>query len=775
MNRIDPSTDKASETNSGERAHANKPSDGRHGGLVLGTFTATTFLSAVLLFSMQPMFAKMVLPVLGGSTSVWAVALCFFQAALLAGYCLAYLLTRLMPVRDTGWVHIGLYLAASIALPIGLPSRWTDPPTDAPYLWQLGLFTVAIGLPYLAIAANAPLLQAWFAITGHPQRRDPYFLYAASNLGSLIALLGYPLVLEPVFGLRALSRLWAGGFVLLTLWLALSFWLTRKARADVETLSVAPALASDILPPSWSQRLGWVGLALVPSGLLTAFTTHITTDVAAAPLLWVMPLALYLLSFVLVFRERSLIPLRLLLLLHLGAVVYALLVLSQTKHESWFITSSAGVMAFFLTAMVAHRTLYQARPGPRYLTEFYLWMALGGALGGLSAALIAPKVFSEVFEYPLLLALSMACRPDALRLNLNNRNDWLILWLIIAAGILTIYWVPWAADKFDLYLYEWGTTPLVAAILAVLVLANLHRPHRQLVAAMMVFLAIVWLPSGVRRGEAQRSYFGIYRVMVSSDGDYNILMHGTTLHGAQRIRDEDGNPVVDTTPATYYHKAGPMARAIQLTRETLAAEGRKGRYGIIGLGTGSLACYAAAGESWRFFEIDPTVVGIAADASKFSFLANCMPQPDIVLGDARLTLAKEADGAFDLVVIDAFTSDAIPVHLMTAEAMQLYVAKTGPNGVALLHISNRYLDLESVAAATSSLVPGLQGFIVSDDSSDGTYAASTSTVVLITKNAAALEPFRQLADLKEFEAGTQRPWTDDYSDILGPFLSRLYP
>jgi hypothetical protein len=775
MNRIDHSTGNASETNSGERAHANRPGDGRQGGLLLGTVTVATFLSAVLLFSVQPMFAKMVLPVLGGSTSVWAVALCFFQAALLAGYCLAYLLTRLMPVRETGWVQIALYVAAFFALPIGLPGRWMEPPTDAPYLWQLGLFTVAIGLPYLALAANAPLLQAWFAVTGHPHRRDPYFLYAASNLGSLIALLGYPLVLEPIFGLHALSRLWAGGFVVLTLWLALSFWLMRSARPDVAALSIDPAPTAGLSSPSWSQRLGWVGLALVPSGLLTAFTTHITTDVAAAPLLWVMPLALYLLSFVLVFRERLLIPLRLLLLFHLGAVVYALLVLSQTKHESWFITSSAGVMAFFLTAMVAHRTLYQARPAPRYLTEFYLWMALGGALGGLSAALIAPKFFSEVFEYPLLLALSMACRPGALRFDRNNLSDWLVVWLIIAGGILTIYWVPWAVAKFDLYLYEWGPTPLVAAILALLVLANLRHPHRQLVAAMIVFLAIVWLPSGVRRGDALRSYFGIYRVMVSNEGDYNILMHGTTLHGAQRIKDEDGNAVVDTTPATYYYKEGPMARAIQLARESLAAEGRKGRYGIIGLGTGSLACYAAEGESWRFFEIDPTVVGIASDPTKFSFLANCMPKPDVILGDARLGLAKEADGAFDLIVVDAFTSDAIPVHLMTAEAMQLYLAKTGPNGVALLHISNRYLDLDSVAAATSRLVPGLQGFIVSDDSSDGTYAASTSTVVLIAKNVTALQPFRQLADLKEFEIGTQRPWTDDYSDILSPFLSRLYP
>src|SRR5262245_58519059 len=514
---------------------------------VLASFTATTFLSALLLFSVQPMFAKMVLPVLGGSPSVWAVAIFFFQAALLIGYCYAHVLIAYASVPQTGLIHLGVCALAALALPIGLPSGWGEPPPGEPYLWQIGLFTVAIGLPFVAVSANAPLLQAWFARTGHPQGHDPYFLYAASNLGSLIALLGYPFVLEPALGLRELSRLWTLAFLLLVGALAAVFTVLRACQSErVGDQFAAPGVAdaradSEAPPPGAAERLGWVGLALVPAALLTAFTTHVTTDVASAPLLWVLPLALYLLTFVLVFRDRPLIPPTALLYLHLAAVAFALLALSQTKHETWFLTALAGVAVFFTSAMVAHRTLYEARPAARHLTEFYLWMSFGGALGGLSAALIAPKIFSEVFEYPLLLALSMACRPGvfnvaALRrvagsvlavfarvvpvpeawraeqMTEEDKQNALVLWLITAGGILAIYWLPWAITKLRINVAEWGTTPIVVAVLVIVVLAEFRRPTRQFMAALLVFCALVWLPSAVKRGAAQRSYFGVYRV-----------------------------------------------------------------------------------------------------------------------------------------------------------------------------------------------------------------------------------------------------------------------
>jgi hypothetical protein len=775
--------------------------------VVLAAFTATTFLSALLLFSMQPMFAKMVLPVLGGSPSVWAVAIFFFQAALLIGYGYAHVLIARASVLQTGLIHLGVCALAMLALPIGLPAGWGEPPTGEPYLWQIGLFTTAIGLPFVAVAANAPLLQAWFARTGHPHAHDPYFLYAASNLGSLIALLGYPFMLEPTFGLRELSRLWTLGFLLLVAALAAVFTVLRACQSEragdqraASGVQVAPADSDPV--PRTADRLGWVGLALVPAALLTAFTTHVTTDVASAPLLWVLPLSLYLLTFVLVFRDRPFIPPTALLYLHLAAVAFALLALSQTKHETWFLTALAGVAVFFTSAMVAHRTLYEARPAARYLTEFYLWMSLGGALGGLSAALIAPKIFSEVFEYPLLLALSMACRPGvfsvaALRrvagsvfgavsrvmpvpegwraeqMTEEDKQNALVLWLIAAGGILAIYWVPWAITKLRINVHEWGTTPIVVAVLVVVLLAEFRRPTRQFMAALLVFCALVWLPSAVKRGAALRSYFGVYRVQTADEGAYHTLIHGTTLHGAQRIRDDDGNAVDDWTPATYYYPNSPMALTIGKVRERLGE--KKGHYGVIGLGAGSLACHAKDGEAWRFFEIDPVIIGIATNPRNFTFLQHCQPKPDIVLGDARLTMSKQANDSFDLIIVDAFSSDAVPVHLMTAEALRLYLEKVKPDGIVLLHISNRYLDLDAVLGATIKMLPGVHGILVSDDAADGSYAQSTSTVALFAKSEEALLPLRTLDGVAELDDGHLRAWTDDYSDILGPFLSKMKP
>jgi len=734
-------------------------------------FTATTFISAALLFSIQPMFAKMVLPVLGGAPSVWAVAMCFFQAALLAGYCYAHGLIRVVPVKQTGFVHLALCAIAFVALPITLPQWFGEPPPGEPYMWQLGLFTVAVGLPFMAVAANAPLLQAWFsAATGGT--RDPYFLYAASNLGSFLALLSYPLVLEPAFGLTALSTMWQWGFVLLAVGLAGCFWLVRQAPVQAAT-SPAKVEAADAIATTWPARAAWVALAFVPSALLTAFTNHITTDVASAPLLWVLPLSIYLLTFVLVFRERALVPMRLLLILHLAALIFALLQLAQTKHENWFLTSAAGFAVFFTSTLVAHRTLYEARPAPARLTEFYLLMSLGGVLGGLFAALIAPRIFSEVFEYPILLALTLACRPGALGVSLKDGREILMLWLVAAVAALFLYWGPWVSYWAGFSFGEWGVTPAIAAALSAALLAFYNYPPRQLVIGLMMCAAIVMLPSGVKRGEAKRSYFGVYRVMLSEDGNHNVFQHGTTLHGAQRLRGDDGKPPTETLPGTYYYPMSPMAQTVAITRVLMERAGRTPRYGVVGLGAGSLACLSKPGDTWRFFEIDPVVVDIASKSGHFTYLVNCQPNTDIVIGDARLTLAKQPDKSFDLVIVDAFTSDAIPVHLITAEALQLLGSKIADDGYFLLHISNRYLDLEAVLGTTIEKVPQLKGLVMSDDSADGSYDQTSSTVVVFAKSDALLDNFRSLEGAHDLPKDKVRAWTDDSSDILGPFLSKL--
>jgi SAM-dependent methyltransferase len=841
----------------------------RSGSGTLWAFTLTTFLSALLLFSIQPMFAKMVLPVLGGAPSVWAVAMFFFQAALLLGYCYAHALITFVPARIAGFIHLGLCLAAFVALPIQVPQWFGEPPsTGEPYLWQIGLFAVAVGLPFVAVAANAPLFQAWFAGTGHKHANDPYFLYAASNLGSLIALLAYPFVLEPAYGVSALAGFWTVGFGLLVASIALLFWLV--IRTDNRTTVPARVASYEVVPaaqrPTWMMRLSWIGLALVPSALLTAFTTHVTTDVASAPMLWVLPLALYLLTFVLVFRENmlafpplavlvggiaaglcyalsarlgitfnldtalgaaavgavtfalsyALLPLsakQWLLGVHVVAVVAALLTIAQTRNEGWFVTAPIGVLVFFSSAMVAHRTLYEARPAPRHLTEFYLWMSLGGALGGLAAALLAPRLFSEVWEYPILLALSMACRPGALKPEglapLDGKKlmeSGLVLWILFAAGVLIYMWGPtliewypnpgsalpnmasipskaalwftWPLTQLGRglnWLFNLGPAGLIVGLLGLLLLAVPRYPTGQFLLAAGMAAVMLTMETSVNRGNAQRSYFGIYRVQLqtSLDGQWNTLVHGTTLHGAQRVRDEKGETIADITPSTYYHPDSPMGKTVDVTRELVTADGRKARVGVIGLGSGSMACHARDDETWTFFEIDPLMIDIATKSDMFTYMENCQPNADLIVGDARLTLNKLPDASFDLIVVDAFSSDAVPVHLMTAEALKMYLAKLKPDGVALLHISNRYLDLDAVLSATAPAVPGLKGLIISDDTADTTsYAQSTSTVALFARSKEILDKYRGTGTPAELDPGTLRAWTDDYSDILGPFVSK---
>jgi spermidine synthase len=805
---------------------------------MMWTFTGTTFLSALLLFAIQPMFAKTVLPVLGGSPSVWSVSVFFFQTALLGGYLYAHLLINKAPAHLTGLIHLGVCLAAAICLPIGMVGWVGEPPAGDPYLWQLGLFAASIGLPFMAVSANAPLLQAWFARTGHPNARDPYFMYAASNLGSLIALLGYPFLLEPAFGLSELTHLWAYAYGLLVLAIGGSFFLMRGAQVGgvPETAAAAPAGAATDVPaaaPTLTNRLTWVGLAFVPSALVTAYTVHITTDVASAPLLWVIPLAIYLLTFVLVFRDRPLIARESLLFLHLVALAVALIALAQYTN-SWHIVSLTGLAVFVTTALLAHRTLYEARPAPVHLTEFYLWMSLGGALGGMFTALVAPQIFSEIYEYPLLLALSMACRPGALKVSqerLRNegvallavaialallfwagggwslpnisvnvrlgilalaavggaafcyQNRWVPLAAIAAVGVAVIIAVPDIASSMRPQIFRYVTPTMVAVcVLTLGMLACVKHAPLQLAAAGTVCLALVTMQSEVKRGAAERSFFGVYRMQITPNGErtslFRTLVHGTTLHGAQRVADiKQGKlaPADDTVPTTYYYPGSPMGQTIAKRREILAAKGEKGRYGIVGLGTGSSSCHIQEGETFKFFEIDPTVIKIAKNPKNFTFISKCQPDIDIAVGDARLTIKKEADASFDLFIIDAFSSDAIPVHMLTKEAVELFLSKLKPEGVVVLHTSNRYLDLNSVLAAIQKELPAGSVGMVMEDLQAGrqSHPAQTGSVVVVfAKSEEALKPYQTLKGVSELKDTGLRAWTDDYSDILSAFISR---
>ncbi|MCB1549602.1 MAG: fused MFS/spermidine synthase [Hyphomicrobiaceae bacterium] len=733
---------------------------------VLAVFAGTLFLSALLLFSVQPMFAKMVLPRLGGSPSVWAVSMCFFQAVLLAGYCYAHALNRLVAPRLAPAVHLALVAVAVLALPISISA--SEPPAGDAYLWLIGTLALGVGLPFFAVSANAPLLQAWFARTGHPHAADPYFLYGASNLGSLAALLLYPIAIEPVIGLKAQSGLWTAGFLLLGALIAVC-GVVGAANAR-ETAGPSSSRDLAVLPAlRWTDRARWIALSFVPSGLLVAFTTYVTTDIASAPFLWVIPLALFLLTFILVFRDAPPRSHALMLRLQPIAVALVLFGIGADGNTGWLITSLAGVAAFFISTMVCHRELYEHRPAAGHLTEFYLWMSLGGVLGGIFAALVSPQVFNAIYEFPLLLVLAMALRPGMR--NSVSAKDWRELGALAAAALVVMALVGLAGTYGLVRETPLPRTLAVIGLAALLVLRGRAAPNAFVYTALMA-AAVVLLPSSMNRGNAERSFFGTHRVSLMENGAVRVLLHGTTVHGAERIKDRDGKPVARPVPATYYHPEGPMARGVTAARSISGKPETAFRAGIIGLGAGSMACHARTAETWRFYEIDPVVVRIARDPSRFTFLSRCRPDADIVLGDARLTLAKEKPQSFDYLVIDAFSSDSVPVHLLTREAMQLYVDKLAPRGILAMHVSNRHLDLIEVATSLTKAHPGLVAAVVDDKAAKRGLDAARSHVVFFARSREALAPVLAWHDARAVAAPRTQPWTDDYSDILSALWAK---
>ncbi len=416
-------------TSSDASAVTGRPSADRNR-LVLIVYTAAIFVSALLLFSVQPLFTRMVLPRLGGSPAVWSVAMVFFQSLLLAGYAYAHYLmqlrNRLIPVV----IHLALLVVALLTLPLSIASGWGEPPESGYAIWLLGLFAVSIGLPFFALAANNPLLQAWFVRTGHPNGPDPYFLYASSNIGSFLALLSYPVLLEPLFTLRTQNLIWTGGYGLLIVLIAACGVLLLRSPASVAVDVLAEDTGASA--PAWMLRARWIFLAAVPSGLLIAVTAHISTDIAAAPLLWVLPLSLYLLTWVLVFQSRPLLPHQWMLLLQPLAIAGVIVLLAIGGEQNLLLTLGGNLLFFFVIAMACHGELARTRPAAKYLTGFYVALSFGGMVGGLFAGLIAPFTFSSIAEYPILLALAALCRPPGGDERLPGWSRW--YWPFLASG-----------------------------------------------------------------------------------------------------------------------------------------------------------------------------------------------------------------------------------------------------------------------------------------------------------------------------------------------------
>ena len=723
-------------------------------------YAATLFTSALLLFAVQPMFTKMVLPRLGGSPSVWSVAMVGFQTFLFVGYVYAHLVTRLLTTGKAALLHLAFLSLVALTLPLGIASGFSVPPTDGVMLWLVGLFAISIGVPFVALSATAPLLQHWFIATGHPQAKNPYVLYAASNLGSFCALLAYPFVIEPFFTLKTQTMLWSIGFSLLALCIGTAACLAANGNPLIQS-------AAQDASPTWRRRAAWACLTAIPAGLCIAVTSFIAADLAAAPLLWVLPLALYLLTFVAVFRDRPWVSHSLVLRL----LPYVLTPLAISMFGSgktyWFAIILLNLSAFTLISLACHGEAYRLKPEAGRLTEFYLWTSFGGVLGGMFAGLAAPHLFNDTYEYPILIVAAMAVLPGQFSGGARHFIREAAPGLIAAALALAL----WLMISARLTLAAELPMQVALVALSALMLFQARRPARFAGLAVFAFMLTgLWLP-GLRQVETIRSFFGVNNVVETADGTHRLLFHGTTIHGAERIRADAGEVLpVRPEPLTYYYFGGPLSEAIEAAR---GAQGELAQVAVIGLGTGSLACHKRDNEHWTFFEIDPDVIWIARDSHNFHFLSACAPDARIVPGDARLTLAASAE-RYDMIVLDAFSSDAIPVHLLTREALGGYLTRLTPHGVIAMHVSNRHMELASVVAAIGK-AGGLTTYVKQDDRANDflkDYRANAEVVVLA----------RGIADLGDLPSwrGWRKldptpgvaEWTDDYSDILRAILRK---
>ena len=625
----------------------------------------------------------MVLPLLGGVPAVWTTSILFFQAVLLAGYAYAhYGLGRLRP-RQQALLQMGVVLVALIALPIGLPAHARPPTGSDPIPWLLGTLIVTAALPVFVVCSTGPVIQRWFASTGHRGARDPYFLFAASNLGSLLGLLVYPALLERTLSLRDQAHVWTVGYLALIA-------LTAGCAAIAWRSDARPDVAEGV---DWPRRVRWVALAFVPSSLMLGVTAQITSEIAPIPLFWVVGLALYLLTLIAAFAlRRPAPPLWLMRVLPLLVLVVVFFTFLHPTHSPWLL--GLHLVTFVIAAYCCHGRLAADRPDSRHLTDYYLWIAVGGALGGLFNGVVAPLVFSRLAEYPLALFFACLLRP---RFFTNAR-------------------------------------PRIVALLAFISL---------------VLAALVTTAGQANVLLADRSFFGVYTVKLldNSDGRYHALVDGNTIHGMQSL-----DPRRAGQPLLYFYKGSPVSDVFRIAHPK--------RVGVVGLGAGSLACYSRPGDRWTFFELDPHIEQIARDRKLFTLLPRCEPHARIVLGDGRLSLAKQPDHSFDLLALDAFNSESVPVHLLTREALAIYLRKLAPGGLLVFNVTNHFVDLHTVLANLAANA-GLRAYERDDLHAGRSHGRAPSRWIVLTRSRFAAPGWRRLP-----RDPSKRLWTDQYSNVL---------
>jgi hypothetical protein len=707
------------------------------------------FVGAGLLFLVEPMCAKMVLPLLGGTPAVWNTCMVFFQAGLLLGYAYAHFLPNRMGLGRHAALHVILLAAAVFTLPFALPDA--VPVGWHPVAWLLLALVWAIGAPFVLVSATAPLLQRWFAHGAGSALRDPYWLYAASNLGSFAGLLSYPLVIEPGLSLDGQRWFWLYGYLALVVLTALC--LPGRGRRPA-----VPAAAVTKTPPTpWPRRLRWVLLAMIPSSLMLSVTTYLTTDIAPVPLLWIIPIGLYLLTFVVAFAGRELIPQAVVHRWVPLAVLVAVVVRLLEASDPLPVVLMVLLLVFFWLALACHGELALDRPAPDRLTEFYLAIAIGGALGGVFNGLVAPLIFTRLTEYPLMLVLAaVVCGPSVRAW--PSRGDW--VWAI-ALGATTVGLVA-IAQAVQVTPGQLSVA-LVFAVPLVVTYAWHSRAWRFALGLTGILLASE-LYHGVNGTPIyrERSYFGVH--LVADRNGLRRLVHGGTVHGMESLR-----PGERGIPLTYYHPTGPIGQVMA----ALADDARLERVGLVGLGAGSLAYYSGTGQRWTFYEIDPGVIRIASNPSLFTFLRDARGTVALVKGDGRLQLRASSE-RFGVLVLDAFGSDAIPLHLLTHQALELYLDRLDPNGVIAIHISNNYVDLEPVLANLArSFSPALACYVRNDTSLTDDDRASgkfPSTWMILARHKDDLPPSLRGGGWRPAQPREDlRPWTDDYSNLWQVF------
>jgi hypothetical protein len=706
-------------------------------------FAAAMFASALLLFLVQPMFAKLLLPRFGGSPAVWTTCMLFFQSALLAGYAYSHSVVRLRRSWQQATVHVAVMALPILTLPIVIST--TVATVDHPIASVLRLAALSVGASFFALATSAPLLQRWFA-TSQRTAADPYFLYAASNIGSFASLVLYPTLIEPALPLSAQTRLWSIGYaaaVLLTLACAAVVW-RRSPDAAAER---SESRELDEEPVTWRRRARWIALAFVPSSLMLAVTAYLSTDVAAVPLLWVIPLALYLLTFVVTFSSYAPRVVSLYNRFFPLVLLYLTWLLLSEARLPLAPMAATHLVAFLVLAMLCHGFLSADRPSPAHLTDFYLSLAVGGALGGVFNTLVAPLLFNSVLEYPIALAcgvLLLTFKPDSPPL--RSKPRWWVEPLLVT--VLTIAALTWPASGITLALVTWGL--LLAAVLLCFSVSR-QRPR---FGTCVVLMLTVYIVLGGRGFDdvayASRTFFGTYRVMSDPKHSSFTLFHGTTIHGRQNIGSGE--------PLTYYHHDSPIWQVFAARTGTVKS------VGVVGLGTGTLASYAQPDQQWTFYEIDPEVERIARDSRYFTHLAACGARCQVIIGDARQSLQQQA-AMHDVIVLDAFSSDSIPIHLLTREAVELYLSRLNENGVLAIHISNNHLALRPVVAAVMHDL-GLTGRAQIQNSPSslehGKYGSHWTVLVRSDQALGGIAGDKRWEALKP---GPSRTWTDDFSNI----------